>query len=127
MENKQLVLCDTNIFIEFYKQNPEIISKLKDIGSDKIALSVITSGELLYGALNKKELNTIKKDSENLMLLNINDAISNKFIELMEKYSLSHKLAVPDALIASTALIYDIKLYTLNLKDFRFIDGIKLL
>src|SRR5271157_2239898 len=125
MENKQLVLCDTNIFIEFYKKNSTIISKLKNIGSDKIALSVITGGELLYGALNRKELNIIKKDSENLILLRINDAICNKFIELMEKYSLSHKLAVPDALIAATALIYDIELFTLNQKDFRFIDGIK--
>ena len=41
-------------------------------------------------------------------------------------YSLSHKLSIPDALIAATALNYDIELYTYNIKDFRFIDGIKL-
>jgi tRNA(fMet)-specific endonuclease VapC len=44
----------------------------------------------------------------------------------MENYSLSHKLAIPDALIAATALSHDMSLYTLNLKDFRFIEGINL-
>lgn len=44
----------------------------------------------------------------------------------MERYSLSHKLTIPDALIASTSLIYQFNLYTLNQKDFRFIEGLNL-
>lgn len=44
----------------------------------------------------------------------------------METYSLSHKLSLPDALIAATALSHDVKLYTLNIKDFRFISGLQL-
>ena len=42
----------------------------------------------------------------------------------MEEYFLSHKLAIPDALIAATALVNSISLYTLNAKDFRFIEGL---
>jgi len=44
----------------------------------------------------------------------------------MEEYSLSHRLSIPDALIASTAIVNDLELFTLNLKDFRFIKGLKL-
>lgn len=44
----------------------------------------------------------------------------------METYSLSHKLSLPDALIAATAIEHDIPLYTLNLKDFRFISMLQL-
>ena len=44
----------------------------------------------------------------------------------MERYCLSHKLAIPDALIAATALVNDMSLYTLNLKDFRFIERLNL-
>jgi predicted nucleic acid-binding protein len=44
----------------------------------------------------------------------------------MESYSLSHKLCIPDALIAATALTYSIELYTLNSKDFHFIENIQL-
>jgi predicted nucleic acid-binding protein len=56
----------------------------------------------------------------------IDVAISNQFINLMETYSLSHKLNIPDAIIASTALVQNIKLYTLNLRDFCFIQGLEL-
>jgi predicted nucleic acid-binding protein len=45
---------------------------------------------------------------------------------LLEEYALSHKLSVPDALIAATALQHNLHLYTLNIKDFRFIAGLNL-
>ncbi len=123
---KNIILCDTNILIEFYKNNQNIIAELEKIGSTNIALSVITAGELLFGALNKKETQIIKKDIEHLILMNLNDSISKKFIELMLKYTKSHALAVPDALIAATALVSNVKLYTLNVKDFQFIDELVL-
>jgi len=43
---------------------------------------------------------------------------------LLEEFALSHKLSVPDALIAATALSQGIPLYTLNRKDFRFIPNL---
>jgi len=53
-------------------------------------------------------------------------AISDRFIQLITSYSLSHRLAIPDAWIAATAIEYSVQLYTLNLKDFRFIAGLQL-
>jgi predicted nucleic acid-binding protein len=44
----------------------------------------------------------------------------------MESYSLSHNLSLPDALIAATALVHNLELYTLNTKDFQFISNLKL-
>ena len=44
----------------------------------------------------------------------------------MVSFSLNHSLAIPDALIAATALHHDVALYTFNIKDFRFIPGLKL-
>ena len=44
----------------------------------------------------------------------------------MSNYALSHKLALPDGFIAATALENDFELYTLNTKDYRFIDSLKL-
>ena len=62
MEKKLIILCDTNIIIEFYKENPAIVKNLINIGQNNIAISIITAGELLHGALNKKELQRIKKE-----------------------------------------------------------------
>jgi len=123
---KAVVLCDTNILIEFYKNNQKIVAALRDIGAENIAISAVTAGELLFGALNKKEVQTIKRDIEHLNLMHINDFISEKYIELMLQYSKSHGLAIPDALIAATALVNNVSLYTLNRKDFIFIAGLTL-
>jgi predicted nucleic acid-binding protein len=125
METK-LIICDTNILIELYNNNHAVIAILQNIGEDNIAISAITAGELIFGALNKKELQTIKKDVNKLTVFHINDLISKKYIELMYQYSKSHGLAIPDAIIAATALVYNVKLYTLNIKDFKFIDGLVL-
>ena len=56
MEKKLVVLCDTNILIELYKNNQSIISKLQSIGNANIAISSITTGELIFGTLNKREI-----------------------------------------------------------------------
>ncbi len=125
MEQK-VVVCDTNIFIEFYKGNNEIIENLKNIGYENIAISSVTAGELIFGAINKNELKIIKKNIEQLKILPINNEISFNFISLMEKYSLNHNLDLPDALIASTAMFYNIELFTLNTKHFKYIDNLKL-
>ncbi len=126
MENSKLVLCDTDIIIEFYKDNQVISEALQQIKVENIAISSITAAELIYGALNKKELKQICKDIDSLKVISINQVINLKFIELMKKYSLSHKLKIPDSLIAATAIENNIKLFTLNKKDFTFIDGLEL-
>jgi tRNA(fMet)-specific endonuclease VapC len=66
MEQAKIVLCDTDVIIEFYRNNPDIIAELKKIGQQNIALSTVTAGELIYGALNKRELTQIKKDLKTL-------------------------------------------------------------
>jgi predicted nucleic acid-binding protein len=103
MEEKQIVLCDTDVLIEFYKGNPKVISNLQEIGQEQIAVSLVTVGELLFGGLNKKELHRIKTDLSALRLLHVTPEIGVKFIQLMSDYSLSHKLSLPDGLIAATA------------------------
>ncbi len=121
-----MILCDTNILIEVYRDNAKIIETLKQIGQDNIAISDVTCAELLYGARDKKELQIIRKDLNKLIILPIQSSISNLAVELVEKYALSHNLSLPDALIASTAIIHNIEIYTLNIKDFKFIKSVSL-
>ncbi len=92
MEQDNIVLCDTDVIIEFYRNNFDIISELKKLGQDRIAVSTITAGELLYGTLNKRELKQIRKDINNLFLLDIDKKTCEIFLNIMEKYVLSHKL-----------------------------------
>ena len=121
-----MLLCDTNIFIEIYRHNVAVCTELQKIGYDRIAVSDITRGELFYGAINKVELKMICNDLKHAVVLHINEEISEMAVNLVEKYCLSHKLDIEDALIAATAIYHDIELFTLNTKDFRFIPDIKL-
>ena len=82
MGQKQIVLCDTNIIIEFYKNNKTIVLELKKIGREYIAISQITAGELIYGTLNKTELIKIRKDIKSLLQLNINEHIFMLYVML---------------------------------------------
>ena len=121
-----MILCDTNILIDFYKGNPAIVQSLKTIGPANIAVSVITKAELFYGARDKQELAKIERHLEKCHCYGLNPAISALFIDLMRRYSLSHKVSIPDMLIAATAVSQDVPLYTLNTKDFKFIPDLNL-
>ncbi|MGC1374616.1 MAG: type II toxin-antitoxin system VapC family toxin [Anaerolineales bacterium] len=121
-----MILCDTNILIEFYKGNPKIVETLQNIGPSNLAVSAVTTGELYYGAKDKQELRKIQKHLLLLQQIPLDEEISAHFISLLGVYSLSHKLSIPDALIAATALSQELPLYTLNVKDFRFISKLQL-
>jgi predicted nucleic acid-binding protein len=126
MGTGEIVLCDTDVMIEMYRNNHAIISALKEIGQENIAISVVSAAELMYGAFNKKELNQLKKDLNSLILLDLNEKICKVFLEIVSKYVLSYRIKVPDGLIAATALANNISIYTLNLKDYQYIEKINL-
>ncbi len=81
---KNFVLVDTNIVIEVLKNNQSIITHIKTIGIERIALSCITVMELYYGALNKAELRKIKKYLQGFELLLVDHEISQSALDLWE-------------------------------------------
>jgi predicted nucleic acid-binding protein len=124
---KDLVLCDTNIFIHWFNDHLPTIKKLEDIGLNNIAISVISVMELIAGVDNKQQLSHLKKRIKNYYIVNFNDEISELSLDMIERYSLSENLQIPDAIIGATAIALDMTLFTYNHKDFRFIPNIKLL
>ncbi len=121
-----MVILDTNIIIELFKNNNEIKKYIRNIGIENLSISIITVGELYFGAFNKSELQKIKNHLQFYKHFNINNKISDIFIELMTQYSLSNKPYIGDMLIAATAIYYDLELFTLNQKDFVFLEKLKL-
>lgn len=121
-----MILCDTNILIEFYRNRLEIVAELRRIGQQELAVSAVTQAELYFGARDKAELKQLRQHLALLHQVPLDALISTRFVQLMESYSLSHRISLPDALIAATALSHDMTLYTLNIRDFRFISGLRL-
>jgi predicted nucleic acid-binding protein len=121
-----MIICDTNILIELYRNNTAIVSAIEAIGQNNIAVSDVTRAELFVGALNKRELQTLIKDTNQLTILPVLKEISSISISLLTKYNLSYGLDFHDALIAATAIYHRFELFTLNIKDFTYIPDIKL-
>jgi len=122
-----VILLDTNIIIELFKGNEEIISKIEKIGAENIILSKITVVEMYVGALDKIDLKKIKKYLAKFPKIEITDEIFNLTIDLIEKYYLSHSLYINDAIIAATCIKNNFELFTLNLKDFKFIENLQII
>lgn len=122
-----MVIFDTNILIEIYRGNESIRDTIYSLNFSEIYISDITAAEFLIGARNKQEFLRIKKQLSFYTNIPINNEISDLFLELCDKYTLSHHPSIPDLLIASTAVYYKIPLYTLNKKDFVYIPDLQLI
>ena len=123
---KNLVLCGTNIFINWFNNHQPTISLLTEIGINNIAVSVITVMELIEGVDNKQQLQQLKRKIDNYYIVDFKQDISVLSLQLIEKYNLSHGLQIPDAIIGATAIVAKLKLFTYNVKDFRFMPEIVL-
>jgi len=128
---KEIVICDTDVIIDYWNGNSQRHRYTKRIIEGlveryDVSLSAITKMELIIGAVNKDELRRIDKGIHEFDIVLVNDDISRVAVELLQKYNLSHGLALPDAFIAATSIVLNANLFTFNIKDYRFISALKL-
>lgn len=121
-----MILFDTDIVIEVFKNNPQVKQECQKIGIKNLAISAVSVGELFRGALDKVELEKIKTHLQLYHLHTITQPITETYLDLMDTYCMSHRCHVDDMLIAATALVHHCKLYTLNAKDFHYIKNLEL-
>ena len=127
MEVVALVLCDTDVLIEFLNRNVEVAVKINEFGIQNICISSVSVNEVLLGAINKKDFQRLSKWLSQFIIIDLTTDISVECRGLINTYGLSHKPSIPDMLIAATALSLDIDLFTLNLGDFKFIKHLQLI
>lgn len=123
----RLLLIDTDVLIDFSRGIEQAREQLRDVETEyALAISVITQLELMVGCEDKEAFQSLQQFLDDFNILQLNSSISEKAVELFEKYRLSHGVLIPDMLIASTFLTLDIPLMSKNRKDFHFIDGLNL-
>lgn len=117
--------------IDYWNRNNQRHLLTKDIlenriGVHNIRLSAITVMELINGARNNFDLTKIKRDIHQYSIALIDNEITQVAIKLLQDYRLSHGLAMPDAFIAAACKVMDLKLFTHNVRDYMFIEGLRL-
>lgn len=121
-------LVDTDILIDAAHKDEMAVTVLQNLESTSgLAVSIVTQMELLVGCRNKTEQRELAKFLRRFQVIHLSASISQRSLELLQQYRLSHGLLIPDGLIAATAIETAIPLISKNQKDYRFIDGLQLL
>ena len=123
-----MIVVDTDILIDAAHSVEDAVNCLQQI-EDKslLAISVVTSMEMIIGCRNKKELTLLENFFQRFEILSLDNRISDTATELLKTYRLSHGLLIADALIAATAIVNGNQLISKNQKDYRFIEQLDLL
>ncbi|MFK8294827.1 type II toxin-antitoxin system VapC family toxin [Capnocytophaga canimorsus] len=124
------VICDTNIISNYLgeKGKPEIKQEVLEIGLENIVITPVIYIELIrwisvYKGLSVTERRDYKDFFNSLKVLHLNKEIS---IRAMENAVKADSVDAADILIATTAMYYDLPVFTDNTKHFKQIKGVKL-
>lgn len=121
-------LVDTDILIDAGRGISDAVTCLQNLkSSSSLAISIVTQMELIVGCANKAELKILEHFITQFDVIKIDQYISDKAVELLRLYRLSHGLLIADSLIAATAIVYNCPFITKNQRDYRFIQGLNLL
>ena len=112
-------LIDTNVVIDFSEGRLPASARafLSQIIDDQPCISVITKMELLgFSAVSQPIIDFV----EEAVVIALTDDIVAKTIDLRKK----HKIKLPDAIIAATALVQGATILSHNTRDFQNIKSL---
>src|SRR5436309_1258131 len=116
-------LLDTNVVIQFLdgsipSAGMKFVSKVIDVQCN---ISSITKMEVLGFNFNSaSEETTMESFINGSIVLDINNDVTNRTIIIRK----GKKIGLPDAIIAATAIVYNLTLITRNNDDFKNINGL---
>lgn len=124
MEQPQY-LIDTNVVIDYLGDKfPTSSMGFMNTVIDAVPnISVITKIEVLGFNAPIQHYKIISDFIDDATVLDLTENIVEASIHIRKK----HKTKLPDAIIAATALVYDLILISRNTSDFKNIDGLQLI
>lgn len=120
-------LWDTNTAIYYLQQQfPPQAEKFMDdlVKEEQPVISAITEIELLcWKTATEKDLEVLHNFIKDALVIELEQPIKLKTADIRK----THRIKLPDAIIAATALVYDLTLLSRNTADFTNIDGLKII
>ena len=123
------MVIDTSVFIEHLRSKDKSRTTLASIPSGtSLAVSSITLFELFLGATTEQKNNDVLQLTEDIISLPFTEEIAEKAAEVFHQLkSKNQVIEFRDLFIASTALIYQLPIKTINKNHFNRIDGLLVL
>jgi tRNA(fMet)-specific endonuclease VapC len=126
---REIVCLDTSILIDFFRKKIKETTAFYKLSERNYSFSItaITSFEIYRGVTSAQKLFW---DSlfEEIDVIPFDEPASKIAANLLQKLTMQNKqIALPDLFIAATAIHKNLKLVTLNKKDFEKIEDLDLL
>ncbi len=118
-------LLDSNAVIDYLsgKLPEKGMSFMNQVINDIPYISVITKIEILGFKTTSEAFRLLSSFVEDSVVLGLSENIVEQTIEIRKE----NKIKTPDAIIAATALVNQLKLISHNTKDFDKIAGLKII
>jgi predicted nucleic acid-binding protein len=120
-------IWDTNTVIYYLQQQFSLSAeKYMDnlVNEARPVISAISEIELLcWKSATEKDLEVLRNFIDDALVIELEQPIKYKTADIRKK----HKIKLPDAIIAATALVYELSLVSRNVSDFNNIDGLQLI
>jgi len=122
---RQQYLIDTNAVIEYLGQQLPAsgMEFMNEVINAVPTISVVTKIEVLGFNAPDNHYKLLTDFMDDATVLDL----SNKVVDATIQIRKTHKTKLPDAVIAATALVYDLILITHNISDFKKIEGLKVI
>ena len=126
-----MYLLDSDTVIFLLRGDPKVTKNLEAHAGDPKAISVITYGELLFGAKRSARplanMARVRSVAELLPVIGVSPPVMETFASLKaELEQRGRKVDDFDLIIASTAIQLDYALVTNNTRHFRDIPGLRI-
>ena len=126
-----MYLLDTDTIIYAIKGESQVTRRLEETAGQPKAVSVITYGELFFGAMKsaapQANLAKVRRVGELFPVIEVSRAVMETFGSLKaELQNRGKAVADFDLVIAATALVHSYSLVTNNQRHFRNIPGLRL-
>ena len=121
----QQCLIDSNVIIDYLGGKIPVDKRefMNAVINDMPAVSIISKIEVLGFNAPADELKLLEYFFTDVLVLEMNNQIIEQTILLRR----NTKMKTPDAIIAATALVYDLTLITRNTADFKNIQGLNII
>ena len=115
-------LIDSNVVIDYLRGSLPVsgMAFMDDVVNDIPNVSIITKMEVLGFQTTPEASQLLTDFFKDASVFPLSDEVAEKTIELRKHF----KIKLPDAIIAATALAYNLTLVTRNVADFQHINGL---
>ena len=120
-----MLLLDTDVMIDVLRRFPPALAWLESHAAEEVILPGFVVLELLQGCRERVEQERVERIASRSHIVWPSNEACNAAVGTYAQFHRSHNLGFIDALIAHTALLFDLPLHTFNQKHYAVVSELR--